>query len=72
VRKFWAILLRRHWRGRVGRALHANSDKEKPARVLLTVLCVEAETDKFSEMFLRETSASGIQHTIGETAQIAT
>jgi len=37
--------------------------KNRPG-VLLTVLCAEAEADKFSEMILRETTAFGVRRTI--------
>ena len=43
--------------------------KNRPG-VLLTVLCGEAEADKFSEMILRETSAFGVRRTIAERRKL--
>ncbi len=43
--------------------------KNRPG-VLLTVLCVEAEADKFSEMMLRETTAFGVRRTIAERRKL--
>ncbi len=43
--------------------------KNRPG-VLLTVLCVEADADKFSEMILRETSAFGVRRTIAERRKL--
>ncbi len=43
--------------------------KNRPG-VLLTVLCAEAETDKFSEMILRETTAFGVRRTIAERRKL--
>jgi uncharacterized protein (TIGR00299 family) protein len=43
--------------------------KSRPA-VLLTVLCVEAEDDKFAEMILRETTAFGVRKTIAERRKL--
>ena len=43
--------------------------KNRPG-VLLTVLCAEAEADKFSELILRETSAFGVRRTIAERRKL--
>jgi uncharacterized protein (TIGR00299 family) protein len=43
--------------------------KNRPG-VLLTVLCAEAEADKFSEMILLETSAFGVRRTIAERRKL--
>ena len=43
--------------------------KNRPA-VLLTVLCAEAEADRFSELLLRETSAFGVRRTIAERRKL--
>jgi len=43
--------------------------KNRPG-VLLTVLCAEAEADKFSEMILRETSAFGVRRTFAERRKL--
>ena len=43
--------------------------KNRPG-VLLTILCMEAEADKFSEMVLRETSAFGVRRTLAERRKL--
>jgi len=43
--------------------------KNRPG-VLLTVLCTEADADKFSEMILRETTAFGVRKTIAERRKL--
>lgn len=43
--------------------------KNRPG-VLLTVLCDEAEADKFSELLLRETTAFGVRRTIAERRKL--
>jgi uncharacterized protein (TIGR00299 family) protein len=43
--------------------------KNRPG-VLLTVLCVENQADKFSEMILRETTAYGVRRTIAERKKL--
>ena len=43
--------------------------KNRPG-ILLTVLCAEAEADKFSEMILRETTAFGVRRTIAERRKL--
>jgi uncharacterized protein (TIGR00299 family) protein len=43
--------------------------KDRPG-VLLTVLCAEADADKFSELILRETSAFGIRRTVAERRKL--
>ena len=43
--------------------------KNRPG-VLLTVLCAEAEGDKFAEMVLRETTAFGVRRTIAERRKL--
>jgi len=43
--------------------------KSRPG-VLLTVLCAEAEADKFSEMMLRETTAFGVRRTVAERRKL--
>jgi uncharacterized protein (TIGR00299 family) protein len=43
--------------------------KNRPG-VLLTVLCAEAEADKFSELVLRETTAFGVRRTIVERRKL--
>ena len=43
--------------------------KNRPG-VLLTVLCTEAEADKFSELILRETTAFGVRKTIAERRKL--
>ena len=43
--------------------------KNRPG-VLLTVLCAEAEADKFCEMMLRETTAFGVRRTIAERRKL--
>jgi uncharacterized protein (TIGR00299 family) protein len=43
--------------------------KNRPG-VLLTILCAEADADKFSEMILRETSAFGLRRTIAERRKL--
>lgn len=43
--------------------------KNRPG-VLLTVLCAEAEADRFSEMILRETSAFGVRRTVTERRKL--
>jgi hypothetical protein len=43
--------------------------KNRPG-VLLTVLCAEAEADKFAELILRETTAFGVRKTIAERRKL--
>jgi len=43
--------------------------KNRPG-VLLTVLCAEADADKFSELMLRETTAFGVRKTIAERRKL--
>jgi pyridinium-3,5-bisthiocarboxylic acid mononucleotide nickel chelatase len=43
--------------------------KSRPG-VLLTVLCAEAEADRFSEMMLRETTAFGVRRTTAERRKL--
>ncbi len=43
--------------------------KNRPG-VLLTVLCEEAEADRFSELILRETSAFGVRRTMAERRKL--
>jgi uncharacterized protein (DUF111 family) len=43
--------------------------KNRPG-VLLTVLCVETDVDRFSEMILRETTAFGVRRTIAERRKL--
>ena len=43
--------------------------KNRPG-VLLTVLCAEADAEKFSEMILRETTAFGVRKTIAERRKL--
>ena len=43
--------------------------KSRPG-VLLTVLCAEADTDKFGEMILRETTAFGVRRTLAERRKL--
>ncbi len=43
--------------------------KNRPG-VLLTVLCAEADADKFSELILRETSAFGVRRTFAERRKL--
>ena len=43
--------------------------KNRPG-VLLTVLCAEADADKFSEMILRETSAFGVRRHTAERRKL--
>jgi uncharacterized protein (TIGR00299 family) protein len=43
--------------------------KNRPG-VLLTVLCAEADADRFSEMILRETTAFGVRKTIAERRKL--
>jgi uncharacterized protein (TIGR00299 family) protein len=43
--------------------------KNRPA-VLLTVLCTEADAEKFAEMILRETTAFGVRKTIAERRKL--
>jgi hypothetical protein len=43
--------------------------KNRPG-VLLTVLCAEADADKFSELILRETSAFGVRRTLAERRKL--
>ena len=43
--------------------------KNRPG-VLLTVLCGEADADRFSEMILRETSAFGVRQTVAERRKL--
>ncbi len=43
--------------------------KNRPG-VLLTVLCAEADADKFSEMMLRATTAFGVRRTIAERRKL--
>ena len=43
--------------------------KNRPG-VLLTVLCAEADADKFSEMILRETTAFGVRKTLAERRKL--
>jgi uncharacterized protein (TIGR00299 family) protein len=43
--------------------------KNRPG-VLLTVLCAETDTDKFSELILRETTAFGVRKTIAERRKL--
>ena len=43
--------------------------KNRPS-VLLTVLCAEADADKFSELILRETSAFGVRRTFAERRKL--
>lgn len=43
--------------------------KNRPG-VLLTVLCAEADADKFSELLLRETSAFGVRRTSAERRKL--
>jgi hypothetical protein len=43
--------------------------KNRPG-VLLTVLCAEADADKFSQLMLRETTAFGVRRTIAERRKL--
>ena len=43
--------------------------KNRPG-VLLTILCAEAEADKFSDLILRETSAFGVRRTVAERRKL--
>jgi pyridinium-3,5-bisthiocarboxylic acid mononucleotide nickel chelatase len=43
--------------------------KNRPG-VLLTVLCAEAEADKFSELLLRETTAFGVRRSLAERRKL--
>ena len=43
--------------------------KNRPG-ILLTVLCAEADTDKFSELILRETTAFGVRRTLAERRKL--
>jgi uncharacterized protein (DUF111 family) len=43
--------------------------KNRPG-VLLSVLCAEAEADRFSELLLRETTAFGVRRTIAERRKL--
>ena len=43
--------------------------KNRPG-VLLTVLCAEADADKFSELMLRETTAFGVRRTMAERRKL--
>ena len=43
--------------------------KNRPG-VLLTVLCAEAEADKFAELILRETTAFGVRRTLAERRKL--
>ena len=43
--------------------------KNRPG-ILLTVLCAEADADKFSELMLRETTAFGVRRTIAERRKL--
>ena len=43
--------------------------KNRPG-VLLTVLCAEADADKFAELILRETSAFGVRGTVAERRKL--
>lgn len=43
--------------------------KSRPG-VLLTVLCAEAEADRFSEMVLRDTTAFGVRRTVAERRKL--
>ncbi|HEY9173606.1 MAG TPA: nickel pincer cofactor biosynthesis protein LarC [Verrucomicrobiae bacterium] len=43
--------------------------KNRPG-VLLTVLCAEAEADRFSELMLRETTAFGVRRTLAERRKL--
>jgi uncharacterized protein (TIGR00299 family) protein len=43
--------------------------KNRPG-VLLTVLCAEADADRFSELMLRETTAFGVRRTIAERRKL--
>lgn len=43
--------------------------KNRPG-VLLTVLCAAAETDKFTELMLRETSAFGVRRSVAERRKL--
>lgn len=43
--------------------------KSRPG-VLLTVLCAEADADKFSEIMLRQTSAFGVRRTLAERRKL--
>jgi hypothetical protein len=43
--------------------------KNRPG-VLLTVLCAEADADKFSELMLRETTAFGVRRTLAERRKL--
>jgi uncharacterized protein (DUF111 family) len=43
--------------------------KNRPG-VLLTVLCAEADADKFAELMLRETTAFGVRKTVAERRKL--
>ncbi len=43
--------------------------KNRPG-ILLTVLCVESDADKFSELILRDTTAFGVRRTIAERRKL--
>ena len=43
--------------------------KNRPG-ILLTVLCAEAEADRFGEMILRETTAFGVRRTVAERRKL--
>ena len=47
----------------------AQMKKNRPG-VVLTVLCAEADADKFSELILRETSAFGVRRTFAERRKL--
>jgi len=47
----------------------AQMKKNRPG-MLLTVLCAEADADKFSELILRETSAFGVRRTMAERRKL--
>jgi len=44
--------------------------KNRPG-VLLTVLCAEADADRFTEMLLRETTAFGVRRSLAERRKLA-
>jgi len=43
--------------------------KNRPG-VMLSVLCAEAEADKFAELMLRETTAFGVRKTVAERRKL--
>ena len=69
--KSWARFWKPPWRPGALDVFHTpiQMKKNRPG-VLLTVLCAEADADKFAELMLRETTAFGVRKTMAERRKL--